>query len=55
MYFTERPTLLTAIQIQLVSEKKLRRIQRRTYRDLQAKIFRLWDKFDAGERSANVY
>ena len=34
---------LTAIQIQLILEKKLRRIQRRKYRDLQAKIFDLWE------------
>ena len=47
-----REAMLTAIQIRLVSEKKLRRIQRRIYRDLQAKIFRLWDEFDASERSA---
>ena len=44
-----REAMLTAIQIRLVSEKKLRRIQRRTYGDLQTKIFKLWDEFDAGE------
>ena len=43
---------LTAIQIRLVSEKKLRRIQRRKYRDLQAKIFDLWEQYDNNERSA---
>ena len=42
---------LTAIQIRLVSEKKLRRIQRRKYRDLQAKIFDLWEQYDNNERS----
>lgn len=43
---------LTAIQIRLVSEKKLRRIQRRKYRDLQARIFDLWDQYEADEKSA---
>ena len=36
----------------LVSEKKLRRIQRRKYRELQQRIFELWDLYEAGERSA---
>ena len=47
-----REAQLTAIQILLVSEKKLRRIQRRKYRDLQAKIFNLWEQYDNNERSA---
>ena len=29
--------------------EETRRIQRRTYRDLQTKIFKLWDEFDASE------
>ena len=44
--------MLTAIQICLVSEKKLKRIQHCKYCDLQAKIFNLWDEFEASERSA---
>ena len=47
-----REARLTAIQIRLVSEKKLRRIQRRKYRELQQRIFELWDQYEAGERSA---
>ena len=43
---------LTALQIRLVSEKKLKRIQRRKYRELQAKLFELWDQYEAKERSA---
>ena len=31
---------------------KLRRIQRRKYRDLQARIFALWEEYDAQEKSA---
>ena len=38
--------------IRLVSEMKLRRIQRRKYRELQAKLFELWDQYEAKERSA---
>ena len=36
---------LTALRIRLVSEKKLKRIQRAKYRSLQAKVFALWDDF----------
>lgn len=46
-----REAKLTAIQIRLVSEKKLRRIQRRKYRELQKRIFELWEQYEAGERS----
>ena len=42
----------TAIQICLVSERKLRRIQRRKYRELQQRILEPWDQYEAGERSA---
>ena len=47
-----REVKLTAIQIRLVSERKLRRIQRRKHRELQQRIFELWDQYEAGERSA---
>ena len=47
-----REAKLTAIQIHLVSERKLRRIQRRKDRELQQRIFELWDQYEAGERSA---
>ncbi|XP_068231288.1 uncharacterized protein [Palaemon carinicauda] len=43
---------LTSVYIRLVSEKKLRRIQRKKYRDLQGKIFTLWEEHMRGERSA---
>ena len=33
-----------SLQIRLVSEKKLRRIQREKFQDLQTKIFNLWDE-----------
>lgn len=43
---------LTALQIRLVSDRKLKRIQRRKYRDLQKKLFDLWDEYEANTRSA---
>ena len=43
---------LTSLNIRLVSEKKLRRVQRQKYRQLQAKIFSLWAEFNNGERSS---
>ena len=42
---------LTSLQIRLVSERKLKRVQRKTYRMLQSKIFKLWEEYEAGERS----
>lgn len=42
---------LTSLQIRLVSNKKLCRIQRKTYRQLQSKIFTLWDRYENGEKS----
>ncbi|KAM7440041.1 hypothetical protein ABFA07_010681 [Porites harrisoni] len=50
--FLHKEATLTALQIRLVSEKKLKRIQRRKYRELQAKLFELWDQYKAKERSA---
>ena len=50
--FLHKEATLTALQIRLVSEKKLKRIQRRKYRELQAKLFELWDQYEAKERSA---
>ena len=43
---------LTSLQIRMVSEHKLCRLQRRTYRQLQAKIFSLWDQFQNGDWTA---
>ena len=39
--------ILTKLQVRLVSEEKLTRMQRQKYLNLQAKIFRLWDQFDS--------
>jgi len=43
---------LTALQIRLVSDRKLKRIRRRKYRELQTKVFDLWDEYEVNERSA---
>ena len=44
---------LTELRIHLVSEKKLKRIQRAKYRSLQAKIFELWDDFSNQRKNAD--
>lgn len=41
----------TSLQIRLVSEKKLRRIHKKMFGDLQTKIFNLWNEFNSGARS----
>ncbi|KAK3741180.1 hypothetical protein QZH41_012629, partial [Actinostola sp. cb2023] len=43
---------LTEIQVRLVSEQKLKRIQRKKYRQLQAKIFALWEQYQSHSKSA---
>ncbi|KAK3720985.1 hypothetical protein QZH41_018542 [Actinostola sp. cb2023] len=47
-----REVSLTAINIRLVSEKKLKHVQRKKYRQLQAKLFGRWEQYANGERSA---
>ena len=44
---------LASLQIRLVSERKLKRIQRRQYLNIQARLFDAWDKFEKGDISAN--
>ena len=46
-----REAKLTSVYIRLVPENKLQRIQRKKYKELQAKIFALWDGYTRGERS----
>ena len=43
---------LVSIQIQLVSDGQLSRIQRKKYRLLQSKIFKYWEDYNANEISA---
>ena len=42
---------LTAIQIRLVSEKKLQQQNRRAYSSVQGRLFQHWDEFAAGTRN----
>ena len=42
---------LTSLQIRLVSDKKLKRIQRKEYRNVQARLFEAWDKYQNGNIS----
>ena len=41
-----------AMQLRLVSNQKLTRIQRRANRRLQSKVFRFWEKYENGEKTA---
>ena len=43
---------LTTLQIRMVSKHKLCRPPRRTYRQLQAKMFSLWIQYENGDRTA---
>jgi len=40
------------VQIRLVSDKKLKRIQRKAYRRLQAKMFALWEDYANNVKTA---
>ena len=43
---------LASLQIRLFSEKKLQQHQRREYRQLQSKIFHLWDSYKNKSKTA---
>lgn len=47
-----REARLTSITIKLVSDKKLKRIQRKKYRQLQKKLFDAWDEYQTGDKNA---
>lgn len=47
----DKEAKLTAVAIRLVSAEKLKRIQRKKYRNLQAKLFDSWDKYDKKEKT----
>jgi hypothetical protein len=47
-----REAELIAIQVRLVSEKRLKRIQRKQYRKMQTKVFSLWQHYQDQEKSA---
>ena len=41
------------LQVRLVSENKMCRLQRASYRHMQYQIFQFWDEFNAGERTVS--
>ena len=47
----EREAQLTAINIRLVSERKLKRIQWKTYRNQQEKLFQQWELYENGKKT----
>ena len=47
-----REARLASLHIRLVSEKKLKRFQRRKYRNVQTNIFKYWEEFENGQRSS---
>ncbi len=44
---------LVELQIKLVSENKYKRAQRKRYRQLTGKLFRLWDQYREGEKTVS--
>ena len=42
---------LVSVQIRLVSERKLKRMQIVTYREVQRRLFELWEAFNKKEKS----
>ena len=48
----DREARLTAVTIRLVSEKKLKRVQRKQDRNLQARLFNSWEKYERKEKTA---
>ena len=48
----EREARLTAVTIRLVSERKLKRVQRKQYRNLQARLFDSWEQYERKEKTA---
>ena len=49
----DREAKLTAVTIRLVSERKLKHMQRKTYRHLQAKLFEHWEQYDNRQKTAS--
>ena len=51
----DREAKLRAVTIRLVSERKLERMQRKTYRHLQAKFFEHWEQYDNRQKTASQF
>ena len=48
----DREAKLTTVTIRLVSDNKLKRIQRKVTRNIQAKLFSSWEKYENNEKTA---
>ena len=46
---------LVSVQVRLLSDNKLKRQQRRKYKNLQGRIFQYWDDFIAGEMTSKQF
>ena len=46
-----REARLTAVTIRLASERKLKRVQRKQYRNLQARLFDSWEQYQRKEKT----
>ena len=42
---------LTSLNVRMVSEKKLRQVQRHRYHQIQAKVFSLWGQYEEGDKT----
>ena len=49
----DREAKLTALTIRLISERKLKRMQHKTYRHLQPKLFEYWEQYDNEQKTAS--
>lgn len=45
----------TSLSLWMVSENKLRRVQRCRYRQIQAKVFSLWGQYENGDKTPNSF
>ena len=46
---------LAEVQVKLVREEKSERYQKATYKRKQGRLFKLWDEYESGSRSAKNY
>ena len=47
----QRSETIVSLQVRLVSERKLKRMQRSTYREVQRRLFELWEAFNKKDKS----
>ena len=52
VHLLHKEACLVALQIRLVSEKKLTKLQKRKYRSVQAKVLSYWEQYACHQKSA---